>query len=483
MTPQYSKPLSVTKTPIPGFLRIDLTVHGDNRGWFKENWQRAKMVELGLPDLGPVQNNISFNNEAGVTRGIHAEPWDKFISVATGRVFGAWVDLRQGPSFGAVYTCEIDPSVAVYVPQGVGNAYQTLEPNTAYSYLVNAHWSPAASYTFLNLADETVAIRWPIPLDQAILSDKDKGHPRLADVKPFVPAAPPGEQPRSGEPAAGRRVLVTGANGQLGRELMIQLPKAGFSVTGVGHGELDITDASAVKEFDWSQFDTIVNTAAWTDVDGAETLAGRRAAWAVNATGPANLAQAALEHRLTLVHISSEYVFDGTVSPHTEDEPLSPLGVYGQSKAAGDLAVAIVHDHYIVRTSWLIGDGKNFVATMAGLANRGISPKVVDDQIGRLTFTEDLAAGIIHLLTTRPQFGIYNITNEGEPMTWADIAKDVFAFNGQSAEQVTPVSTEVYFANRSCAPRPKSSVLDLTKITSTGLIPPDARERMREHLS
>ena len=83
-----AKPLGITTTPIPGFLRIDLTVHGDNRGWFKENWQREKMVALGLPDFQPVQNNISFNDEVGVTRGIHAEPWDKFVSVATGRVGG-----------------------------------------------------------------------------------------------------------------------------------------------------------------------------------------------------------------------------------------------------------------------------------------------------------------------------------------------------------------------------------------------------------
>ena len=182
---ELGKPLAIERTPIPGFLRIDLTVHGDNRGWFKENWQREKMLALGLPDFGPVQNNISFNNEVGVTRGIHAEPWDKFVSVATGRVFGAWVDLREGPSFGTVYTCEIDPSVAVFVPRGVGNAYQTLEPNTAYTYLVNDHWSPDAQYTFLNLADETANVPWPIPLAEAILSDKDKAHPRLADVAPF----------------------------------------------------------------------------------------------------------------------------------------------------------------------------------------------------------------------------------------------------------------------------------------------------------
>ena len=179
------KSLAIHRTPIPGLLRLDLTVHGDSRGWFKENWQREKMTGLGMPDLGPVQNNISFNEEAGVTRGIHAEPWDKFVSVATGRVFGAWVDLREGPSFGAVYTCEIDPSVAVLVPRGVGNAYQTLEPGTAYTYLVNDHWSADARYTFLNLADETVNVPWPIPLSEAILSDKDKAPPRLAEVTPF----------------------------------------------------------------------------------------------------------------------------------------------------------------------------------------------------------------------------------------------------------------------------------------------------------
>lgn len=92
----FEKDLRVEETNVPGLLVFDLPVHGDNRGWFKENWQRAKMTELGLPDFGPVQNNISFNAKKGVTRGIHAEPWDKYISIATGSVFGAWVDLRPG---------------------------------------------------------------------------------------------------------------------------------------------------------------------------------------------------------------------------------------------------------------------------------------------------------------------------------------------------------------------------------------------------
>jgi dTDP-4-dehydrorhamnose 3,5-epimerase-like enzyme len=138
---EYGKALRANATQIPGLVVWELPVHGDGRGWFKENWQREKMVAVGLPDFGPVQNNVSFNDTAGTTRGIHAEPWDKFVSVATGRIFGAWVDLRAGPTFATVFTAELDPSRAVFVPRGIGNAFQTLEPNTAYVYLVNDHYS------------------------------------------------------------------------------------------------------------------------------------------------------------------------------------------------------------------------------------------------------------------------------------------------------------------------------------------------------
>lgn len=467
-----SKPLGIETTPIPGFLRIDLTVHGDNRGWFKENWQREKMVALGLPDFGPVQNNISFNDEVGVTRGIHAEPWDKFVSVATGRVFGAWVDLREGPTFGTVYTTEIDPSVAVFVPKGVGNAYQTLEPRTAYTYLVNDHWSPAAQYTFLNLADETVDIAWPIPLDEAVLSAKDQAHPRLAEVKPFPAVA-----------QAKNRVLVTGANGQLGRELMKQLPEAGFAPTGVDLPEFDISDAAAMEAVDWSQYDTIINAAAWTAVDASETAEGRPATWKANATGPSNLARIAAREDLTLVHISSEYTFDGTQEPHTEVEPPSPLGVYGQSKAGGDAAVMASPRHYLVRTSWVVGDGKNFAKTMASLAQRGIAPKVVDDQTGRLTFTQDLAAGIIHLLRVEAEYGTYNLSGEGPVVSWCDVAKRVYELLGHSADEVTPVTTEEYYAGQEgIAPRPLKSALDLSKIEATGFTPANSMERLEAYV-
>ncbi len=182
-----SQTYSISKTTIPGLLDIAIPIFGDDRGWFKENYQKAKLEAIGLPEFKILQNNISFNAEIGVTRGIHAEPWDKYISLATGKVFAAIVDLRSGDSFGKVETFELTPGRAIFVPSGCGNSFQTLEPNTAYTYLVNDHWSAEAQaqYTFCNLFDETLAIDWPIPRNKAILSDKDINHPALKDVVPM----------------------------------------------------------------------------------------------------------------------------------------------------------------------------------------------------------------------------------------------------------------------------------------------------------
>lgn len=178
--------LQVRETEISGLYIIDLVLHGDNRGWFKENYQKQKMEELGLPNFEVVQNNFSFNIEKGVTRGLHAEPWEKFISVANGSVFGAWVDLRKGPGFGKTFTVEITPNIAVFVPRGVANGYQTLTENVTYTYLVNEHWSADSKYTFVNLFDRNLNINWPIKESEAIISDKDKAHPMLADITPMV---------------------------------------------------------------------------------------------------------------------------------------------------------------------------------------------------------------------------------------------------------------------------------------------------------
>lgn len=464
---EYSKELAVQATDIPGLLVFDLPVHGDNRGWFKENWQREKMVALGLPDFQPVQNNISFNEEVGTTRGVHAEPWDKYVSVATGRIFGAWVDLREGETFGATFTTEIDPTKAIFVPRGVANSFQVLESNTAYTYLVNDHWSPNADYAFLNLDDPTIAIDWPIPLDQAILSDKDKAHPRLQDVSPLKP----------------KKTLVTGASGQLGRALQAEFPDAEF----VDRSSFDISDTSTWGDRRWKDYGTIINAAAYTSVDAAETPEGRADSWRANATAVQSLARVAIENGITLVHISSDYVFDGTETVHDEDEAFSPLNVYGQSKAAGDIAAATAPKHYIARTTWVVGEGKNFIEIMKSLAEKGVQPTVVGDQIGRLTFTEDLSKAIRHLIDTNAPYGTYNVTNDGEPTNWAEIAKKTYELTGHNPDAVTPVTTEEYYAKqveegKVIAPRPLQSMLNIAKIQSTGFAPRRWDEALQEYI-
>lgn len=178
--------LEVHTTKIPGLLHIDLVINGDDRGWFKESFQREKLVALGFPeDFEVIQNNASSNEQKGATRGIHAEPWNKYITLTRGKAFAAIVDLREGDTFGIVETFELTPAQAIFVPKGCGNSYQALTSNVDYTYLVDAHWSPNALYTHTNVADPDLAIPWPIPLEEAIISEKDKAQPMLKNVRPF----------------------------------------------------------------------------------------------------------------------------------------------------------------------------------------------------------------------------------------------------------------------------------------------------------
>jgi dTDP-4-dehydrorhamnose 3,5-epimerase len=142
----------------------------------------------------------------------------------------------------------------------------------------------------------------------------------------------------------------------------------------------------------------------------------------------------------------------------------------------------VVPRHYIVRTSWVIGEGNNFVRTMASLAGRGIEPSVVNDQIGRLSFTLDIAAGIRHLLESQADYGTYNLSNDGDGQSWADIAGDVYELVGEPRSAVTGVSTEEYFKGKDVAPRPLHSILDLTKIKESGFAPRPARLALEEYV-
>lgn len=461
---EFSKQLKKYDTPIPGLTIFDLAVFGDNRGWFKENWQREKMLAIGLPDFGPVQNNFSFNGKRGTMRGIHAEPWDKFISVGSGSFFGAWVDIREDSStYGKTFTATIDASKAIFVPAGIANSYLTLEDNTVYSYLVNDHWYPDALYSFVNATDPNLGIDWPIPPEEWEMSEKDKKHPLLKDAIPVKP----------------KKVLVTGANGQLGKALRVEFPDAEF----VSRAELDISSPDLLSLRHWRDYSIIINAAAYTAVDQAETPEGRRDAWQVNVEAVATLSRIATEFGIVLVNVSSDYVFDGTTELHAEDENFSPLGVYGQTKAAGDRVIQTVPRHYIIRTEWVIGEGKNFIRIMQSLAEKGVKPTVVNDQIGRLTFTEDLAKGIKHLLDTKAPYGTYNLSGDGKPASWAAIAKTVYELCGKSPDDVTPVTTDEYYKGKEyIAPRPLQSMLDLAKIKATGFAPRDWEVALKEYL-
>lgn len=176
------------KTEIPGLLIFDVTSIGDERGWFQEKFHKAKLVEAGMPsDFQPVQTNVAYNKERGVARGFHAEPWDKYISVASGRIFVAYVDLRRGNSFGSTTTLEVDNNKAVFIPKGVGNSYQTLSEDVYYIYCVNDHWSADkyGDYPAVNMADPDLKINWPIPISQATISERDRDLPSLSEIKPM----------------------------------------------------------------------------------------------------------------------------------------------------------------------------------------------------------------------------------------------------------------------------------------------------------
>ena len=273
-------------------------------------------------------------------------------------------------------------------------------------------------------------------------------------------------------------IIIIGSNGQLGTALKEKYPSA----TAVDYKELDITDLKQLESFDWSKYKTILNAAAYTNVDGAETKEGRINSWKINAIGPANLAKISSQNNLTLLHISTDYVFDGTTEIHFENEPFSPLSVYGASKAAGDIAVSQIKKNYILRTSWVIGEGNNFVRTMMNLGSKGINPTVVSDQIGKLTFTSELVRAIDFLITDSSPYGTYNLTNDGEKASWAEITRIIFEMMNIK-NTVTDITTvEYYKGKEGIAPRPLNSVLSLDKIHSTGFESKGWKQELKKYV-
>ncbi|MBN9139589.1 MAG: dTDP-4-dehydrorhamnose reductase [Micrococcales bacterium] len=249
------------------------------------------------------------------------------------------------------------------------------------------------------------------------------------------------------------RYLIAGAGGMLGHDLRAAL--AGREVVALGRDALDITDAAAVAEAT-REVDVVINAAAYTAVDAAEEHEDD--AYAINATGAANLARAAAAAGARLVQVSTDYVFHGdAASPYPEDAPLDPLGAYGRTKAAGERLVREAHPGaHIVRTAWLYGEhGASFPRTMLRLAAERDTVSVVTDQVGQPTWTGDLAASIVALLDAEAPAGVYHGTNAGTA-SWFDLARAVFEVAGLDPARVLPTDSAAFVRP---APRPSYSVL------------------------
>ena len=251
------------------------------------------------------------------------------------------------------------------------------------------------------------------------------------------------------------KVLVTGAGGMLGRDVMLAAGNAGHDVVGFGHTELDVTDAAGVAaKLELERPDVVINCAAWTDVDGAEEA--EEAALAVNGAGAGNIAGAAAAVEASVVYVSSDYVFDGAKGgPYVETDQPAPLSAYGRTKLAGEEATATANKrHFVVRSAWLFGiGGSNFVETMLRLADTQNEVLVVRDQVGSPTYTWHLAYGIVRLIEGI-EFGIHHMA-AGGACSWYEFAREIFE---QAKVECRVLSATTEMLGRP-APRPPYSVL------------------------
>jgi dTDP-4-dehydrorhamnose reductase len=273
------------------------------------------------------------------------------------------------------------------------------------------------------------------------------------------------------------RLLVTGAAGMLGRDVVAAAGDAGHEALALARADLDITDAAAVRAAVLAaQPDAVINCAASTDVDGAESAEAQ--ATAVNGTGAGHVAAAAAAAGALVVHVSSDYLFDGTATePYTEDAPVAPVGAYGRSKLAGEHAIAATDARSaIVRTSWLFGPhGKNFVDTMRRLGAEREEIAVVDDQVGCPTYTGHLAPALVEI-AERGTTGILHVAGAGS-CSWFELAQATFEETGLHC-RVTPQTTAELGRP---APRPAFSALASARDDAPRL--PVWRNGLRAHLA
>ena len=422
--------MDITKTKIDDVLILEPRVFGDHRGWFTEIYSKIKFQELGI-DIEFVQDNQSMSAQKGTLRGLHFQTnpkaQTKLVRCTKGKILDVAVDLRKGsPTYKQWVGVELseDNKKQLLIPKGFAHGFLTLTDNVEVQYKVDEYYAPEYDRS-IRFDDPEIDVEWGI--EDPVLSEKDLKAPLLKDS----------------DVDFSLKFMVTGVNGQLGHDVMMQLKEMDFDVIAPRRDEFDLTNKEQVKKYIIRKKpDVIIHCAAYTAVDKAEDE--KDLCYLVNVEGTRAIAEAAEEINAKVVYISTDYVFDGIgKESHFEEKETSPVNYYGYTKEQGEKIIReLIDKHFVVRTSWVYGkNGNNFVKTMLKLAESRNEINVVSDQIGAPTYTKDLAEFIVKLVQTN-SYGIYHGVNEGY-CSWYEFARSIFVKTGIQMN-VNPISTEDY---------------------------------------
>jgi len=444
--------MKISKTKIDGVLIIEPKVFGDHRGWFTESYSKQKFEANGL-SIDFVQDNHSLSVQKGTLRGLHFQTTPKaqtkLVRCTRGEILDVAVDLRKGsPTYKSWISVELSEGnkKQILIPKGFAHGFLALTDNVEVQYKSDDYYAPECDRNIL-FSDSDIGIDWGI--EEPILSKRDLSAPLLSESDADFSV----------------KVLVTGADGQLGHDVVKKLQDMKIDALGTDIGDFDITDAKSTEDFILKEKpDVIIHCAAYTAVDRAEDE--KELCYSVNADGTGNIARAAGKVGAKLVYISTDYVFEGKgTEAHSESENTNPTNYYGYTKEQGEILVKeFVEEYFIVRTSWVYGlNGNNFVKTMIKLAETKNCINVVNDQIGAPTYTRDLAEFIVRLIQTK-KYGIYHGVNEGY-CSWYEFAVAIFEELGIELK-VNPIPSEEYPTK---AKRPLNSRLSTSNIESAQL--------------
>lgn len=435
--------MNVIDTKLKGVKVIEPVAHGDNRGWFMETYNQEAFRAAGL-DYTFVQDNQSYSAQKGILRGLHFQnnPWAqaKLVRCTQGAILDVAVDIRKGSETYLQYVAvelSAENKKQLLIPRGFAHGFVTLTQDVMVQYKVDNVYH-RESDRGIRYDDPQIGVQWGV--DQPILSQKDTSSPLLRDSDANFTV----------------KVLVTGAGGQLGFDMLRKLRAEGYDCLGADRSDFDIVDYDRTRAFVKAyRPDIVVHCAAYTAVNQAESDAERCAE--INVKGSENLARVCREIGAKMVYISTDYVYDGSgEKPFCPHDAPAPLSVYGKTKLDGERACAAQTDRlFVIRTSWVFGiNGNNFVKTMLKLGKERDCVRVVHDQIGSPTYTPDLADFIFYLMQTE-RYGTYHCTNEGY-CSWYEFAREIFRLSGTDT-RVEPIATADY---PTPAVRPLNSRLD-----------------------